>query len=109
MRMVFFDERGRAWRHEAVDLASFKKPRNRRAVRRVVEPHARRHFDRDLFRPPGMLDATPDPMDIRTLDAVIVFKESARPDVGGELIFGHADFAALEVGRLFHPVGAYID
>ena len=48
-------------------------------------------------------------MDVRALDAVIVFQEGARPDIGGELIFRHADLAALEVLRLFHPVGADID
>ena len=58
---------------------------------------------------PGMLDAAADPVDVGALDAVIVFQERARPDIGGELIFGHADLAALEVFGLFHPVGADID
>ncbi len=87
----------------------FEQRRDGLALGRVVEPYAGRQFHRDLFRPAGMLDAAADPVDVRALDAVIVFQEGARPDIGGELIFRHADFAALEVLRLFHPVGADID
>ncbi len=109
MRMALFDQRRRPRRDEAVDLARFKQPRNRLALGRIVEPHAGRQFDADLFRPPRLLDAAADPVDVRALDAVIVFEEGARPDIGGELIFRHADFAALEVLRLFDAVGADID
>ena len=82
---------------------------NRRAVGRVVEPHAGRQLDRDLFRPARVLDAAADPVDIRALDAVIVFQEGARPDIGGELIFRHADLAAVQILRRLDAVGADID
>ena len=48
-------------------------------------------------------------MDVGGFDAVVVVEEGARPDIGGELVFRHADLAALEVGGLLHTVGAHVD
>src|ERR1700687_968713 len=75
----------------------------------VLEPYAGRQLDRDFFRPAGLFDTATDPMDVRALDAIVVLKEGARPDIGGQLIFQYADFAALEVLRLFDPVGSHIE
>ena len=57
---------------------------------------------------PGMLDAAADPVDVRGLDAEVVLEDGARPDIGRELIFRHADFLALQILRLFDAVGAHI-
>src|SRR5947209_4090923 len=105
MRMTFLDQRRRPRRDETIDFTGLEQPGNGGAVGRVFEPHAGRQLDRDLFRPAGLFDTATDPMDIRTLDAIVVLKEGARPDIGGQLIFRYADFATLEVLRLFDPVG----
>src|SRR5580704_17048611 len=109
IRVALLDQGRRPRRDEAVDVARLEQSRDGLALGRIVEPHAGRQLHRDLFRPAGVLNAAADPVNVRALDAVIVFQESARPDIGGELIFRHADFAALEVLRRFHPVGADID
>ena len=83
--------------------------RNRRALRRVVEAHAGRQLDRQLLRPARLLDAAADPVNVGGLDAEIVVEQGARPHIGGELIFRHADFAALQVGRLLYPIGAHVN
>src|SRR6185437_12841341 len=109
VRMTLLDQGRRPRRDEAVYFAGFQQARNRRAVRGVVEPHARRQLDRKLFGPTGVLDAAADPVDVRGLDAVVVFQERARPYIGGELVFRQPDLATLEVFGLFHAVGADID
>ena len=48
-------------------------------------------------------------MDVRGLDAVIVFEKGPHPDIGRDLVFRHADLAAFEVGRLLHAIGAHTD
>ena len=101
MRMAVLDERRRARRDEAIDLAGFEQAE-------MVAPSGAL----SSRTPGGSLTvifsgrpASSMPPRIqwmsRALDAVIVFEESARPDIGGELIFGHADFAAFEVCGFF--------
>src|SRR5262249_55346886 len=48
-------------------------------------------------------------MDIRALDAIVVFQKRPGPDICRQLIFRHADFAALQILRLLDPVGAHIN
>ena len=58
---------------------------------------------------PGLLQPAADPVDVGGLHAVFVLQDRARPDIGGELIFGDADLAALQVRGLLDAVGAHID
>ncbi len=82
---------------------------NRHAFRRVVEAHAGGQLDGEFFRPARLRDAAADPVDVGGRHPVIVIEEGARPDIGRELIFRHADFLALEVRRLLDAIGADID
>ena len=67
-------------------------------------------LDGDFLRPVRLPRCPPrDPVDVGRLDAVVVFQNGARPHIGGQLIFRHADFFALEVVRLLDAVGAHID
>ncbi len=107
--MSALDERRRARCNEAVDLALLEQAGNGRALWRIVEPHACRQLHRDLLRTPGLLDAAAYPVDVGRLHPEIIFQDGARPDIGGELIFRHADLAALEICRRLDAVGAHIE
>ena len=58
MGIVLASKTRRARRDEAVDIASLQELGDGRAGRRILHVHARRQFDGDLLRPPGMLDAS---------------------------------------------------
>src|SRR5262245_21689997 len=66
--------------------------------------------NRDFFRPSWHLGAAAHPMNRRLLDPEIILQEGAYPNVGGELIFGETNLAALEVsGNADASVGSDVD
>ena len=70
----------------------------------------RRQRHRHLLVPSRLLDAAGAPAQIGRADAVLVLQDAARPDRRRDLVFRHADDAALEIGgRPDAAIGPDID
>src|SRR5271169_2696045 len=95
--------------NKSVDLARFQHDRQRAAFRRVFERHSVGQRDGDFLHPSCFFQPAADPMHVGRLDAVVVFEDGARPDIGSQLIFRYTDFFFPEVGWLLDAVGAHID
>ena len=97
MAGVVDEDRRRARRHHAVELALGQHVRQRAVIGNGLEVDARRQTDRRALAAARLLDAARPPFDVGGLDAVLVLEEAADEDIGGLLIFGNADGLALEV------------
>src|SRR5947209_10577417 len=100
VRLALLEARWRARSDERVDLAGFQHCVERLALRRRIELDLGRQVDRDLLDAPRLLKASSNPVDVRRLHTVLILEQGARPDTRGELIFGYAYLAALQIGRL---------
>ncbi len=110
VRRALEEARRRAGRDQAIDLAGLQHARQGLAGGGGVDAHAVRQVESGLLDPPGLLLAALHPPDVRRVDAVVVEQDGPGPDIGGELVLGDADPAALQVLGAFDPlVGADVD
>src|SRR5215469_3726319 len=110
MRRAAQEAGGRPRAHQRVELACGQHVGERAMRGDRLEVDVRRQADRGALVAAGVLETAAAPANIRWHDAVFVLQDAAHPDVGGDLIFGHADGLALEVLRAGDAaVGADID
>src|SRR5690606_18990045 len=101
---------GRAGADDGVQFAGFEHARQGLVVRDLLEVDRGIKVDRGTLVTAGFFNAAAAPVDLGRLDAVLILQNAADPDVGGDLVFRHADGLAAQVFRAVDaPVGTDVD
>ena len=92
------EARGGARRVDRVDLAGLEHRRQRLAVRGALDADRGRQVDRRLLDAPGLVEAAGHVGHAVDREAVVLGQDPADPDIGRELVLGHAHPSARQVG-----------